>query len=68
MTGLDLASRVTTPERYEWTTPVEPCSPSDLVGRAAEPKHHVVAYDYGIKRNILRRLVHVGCRVTVVPR
>ena len=67
MTGLDLASRVTTPERYEWTAPVEPCSPSDLSGRAAEPKYHVVAYDYGIKRNILRRLVHVGCRVTVVP-
>ena len=67
MTGLDLASRVTTPERYEWTAPVEPCSPSDLVGTAAELKHHVVAYDYGIKRNILRRLVHVGCRVTVVP-
>ena len=67
MAGLDLASRVTTPERYEWTAPVEPCSPSDLVGRAAEPRYHVVAYDYGIKRNILRRLVHVGCRVTVVP-
>ena len=34
---------------------------------AAEPRFHVVAYDFGIKRNILRRLVHVGCRVTVVP-
>ncbi len=33
----------------------------------AEPRFHVVAYDYGIKRNILRRLVHSGCRVTVVP-
>ncbi len=67
MTGLDLASRVTTPKQYEWNSPVEPCSPSDLVGGAAEAKYHVVAYDYGIKRNILRRLVHVGCRVTVVP-
>jgi carbamoyl-phosphate synthase small subunit len=67
MTGLDLASRVTTPHRYDWTEPVEPCSPSDLVGPAAELKHHVVAYDFGIKRNILRRLVHVGCKVTVVP-
>jgi carbamoyl-phosphate synthase small subunit len=67
MTGLDLASRVTTAERYEWTMPVEPCSPSDIVGPTAELKHHVVAYDFGIKRNILRRLVHVGCRVTVVP-
>ncbi len=67
MTGLDLASRVTTPESYEWTKPVEPCSPSDLVPRAAEPRFRVVAYDFGIKRNILRRLVQVGCHVTVVP-
>ena len=34
---------------------------------AAEPRYHVVAYDFGIKHNILRRLVQVGCRVTVVP-
>jgi carbamoyl-phosphate synthase small subunit len=54
MAGLDLASRVSTPERYEWTKPLE-------------PKYHVVAYDFGIKHNILRRLVQVGCRVTVVP-
>ncbi len=67
MAGLDLASRVSTAERYEWTKPVEPCSPSELVGRAAEPRFHVVAYDFGIKHNILRRLVQVGCRVTVVP-
>jgi carbamoyl-phosphate synthase small subunit len=67
MAGLDLASRVSTPERYEWTQGVEPCSPSEGVGRAAEPRYHVVAYDYGIKRNILRRLVQTGCRVTVVP-
>jgi carbamoyl-phosphate synthase small subunit len=67
MAGLDLASRVTTPERYEWTEPVEPCSPSDLIGENAPAQHHVVAYDFGIKHNILRRLVHAGCRVTVVP-
>jgi carbamoyl-phosphate synthase small subunit len=67
MAGLDLASRVTTPQRYEWNQPVDACSPSELVGRAPEPRYHVVAYDYGIKRNILRRLVQVGCRVTVVP-
>lgn len=67
MEGLDLASRVSTPESYEWTKTVEQCSPSDLVGRAAEQRYHVVAYDYGIKHNILRRLVHAGCRVTVVP-
>ena len=67
MTGLDLASRVTTPEQYEWTRAVEPCSPSEAVTALVQPKHHVVAYDYGIKRNILRRLVQVGCKVTVVP-
>ena len=67
MTGLDLATRVSTRERYEWTKPVDACSPSELVGRPAESRWHVVAYDYGIKHNILRRLVHVGCRVTVVP-
>jgi carbamoyl-phosphate synthase small subunit len=67
MAGLDLASRVSTPDRYEWLKPVEPCSPSDLIGETAEPQHHVVAYDFGIKHNILRRLVHAGCRVTVVP-
>lgn len=67
MAGLDLATRVSTLERYEWTKPVDACSPSELVGRPAESKYHVVAYDYGIKHNILRRLVQVGCRVTVVP-
>lgn len=67
MVGLDLASRVTTPQPYEWDKPVEACSPSDLVGRPREPRFHVVAYDFGIKHNILRRLVQVGCRVTVVP-
>jgi carbamoyl-phosphate synthase small subunit len=67
MAGLDLASRVSTTQRYEWTKPVDPCSPSELVSRAPEPRYHVVAYDFGIKQNILRRLVQVGCRVTVVP-
>ncbi len=67
MAGLDLASRVTTAERYTWTRPVDSCSPSELVPRAPEPRFHVVAYDFGIKHNILRRLVQVGCRVTVVP-
>jgi carbamoyl-phosphate synthase small subunit len=67
MAGLDLATRVSTPAPYEWTHPVDPCSPSDLVGKPAQEHFHVVAYDYGIKHNILRRLVQVGCRVTVVP-
>jgi carbamoyl-phosphate synthase small subunit len=67
MAGLDLASRVTTAEPYAWDKPVDPCSPSEIVPPPVEPRFHVVAYDFGIKRNILRRLVQVGCRVTVVP-
>lgn len=67
MSGLDLATRVSTKERYAWSEAVAKCSPSDLVGSAAESQYHVVAYDFGIKQNILRRLVHAGCRVTVVP-
>jgi len=67
MAGLDLASRVSTAEPYGWDKPVEACSPSELVPPRAEPRFNVVAYDFGIKQNILRRLVQVGCRVTVVP-
>jgi len=67
MAGLDLASRVSTTERYEWNQGVDVCSPSELVGARNPVKYHVVAYDFGIKHNILRRLVHSGCRVTVVP-
>ncbi len=67
MTGLDLATRVSTSTSYGWDKPVEPCSPSEQVPAQVAPWCHVVAYDYGIKRNILRRLVQVGARVTVVP-
>src|SRR5262249_52412727 len=67
MAGLDLASRVSTDRVYEWTRPVAACSPSEPVPRAPEPKFHVVAFDYGIQHMIPRRLVQVGCRVTVVP-
>jgi len=67
MAGLDLATRVSTVKSYTWDKHVEPCSPSDLEGAPAEIRHHVVAYDFGMKRNILRRLVHSGCRLTVVP-
>ena len=67
MSGLDLASRVSTHESYEWTQCVAACSPSEIVGAPAPQQYHVVAYDYGIKRNILRRMAHSGCRVTVVP-
>ena len=67
MAGLDLATRVSCKERYAWDQGVEACSPSELQDRAPEARFHVVAYDFGIKRNILRRLVQVGCRLTVVP-
>lgn len=70
LTGRDLVQEVTTAESYEWRLGTwslqnqekEP-SPS---AEAALP-WHVVAYDFGIKRNILRMLVDQGCRVTVVP-
>jgi carbamoyl-phosphate synthase small subunit len=66
MVGLDLASRVTTAFRYGWS---EPSRDIYHTGADARPpvRFHVVAYDYGIKHNILRRLVDVGCQVTVVP-
>ncbi len=67
MAGLDLATRVSTSAQYRWTETVVPCSPSEVIGVANQPRYHVVAYDFGIKRNILRRLVHSGCDVTVVP-
>ena len=67
MAGLDLATRVSTSASYSWDQPVSACSPSDPLVKPAEQFCHVVAFDYGIKRNILRRLVHVGARVTVVP-
>jgi len=46
---------------------VEACLAVRRRGSIPEARFHVVAYDYGIKRNILRRLVQTGCRVTVVP-
>jgi carbamoyl-phosphate synthase small subunit len=63
---MDLARVVSTPKPYEWTGGV--WRPED--NRFAEPaagRLHVVAYDFGIKRNILRLLAEHGCRVSVVP-
>lgn len=63
--GLDLASEVSTLESYQWAEP----SWAGLSGThqtKAEPLH-VVAYDFGVKRNILRMLVDRGCHLTVVP-
>jgi len=69
MVGLDLASRVTTQTRYEWTKPSGNIDiPTNSGGEERPPaKFHVVAYDFGIKQNILRKLVDSGCSVTIVP-
>ena len=67
MAGLELATRVSTPEAYEWDRGVDACSPSEHVQPAEGRPFRVVAYDFGIKLNILRRLVQVGCSVRVVP-
>jgi carbamoyl-phosphate synthase small subunit len=65
MQGLDLARKVSASESYEWTQGV--WSLDDCTFGAPEHKHHIVAYDFGVKRNILRMLVERGCRITVVP-
>jgi carbamoyl-phosphate synthase small subunit len=67
MTGQNLISKVSTQKRYEWTRGLEPVSVSDKLESPEEPRFHVVAYDFGIKRNILRHLVQIGSRVTVIP-
>ncbi len=65
MAGLDLAKVVSEKEPYEWTE--GEWSLGSGYGVACEPRHHVVAYDFGVKRNILRMLASRGCRITVVP-
>jgi carbamoyl-phosphate synthase small subunit len=68
MDGTDLAKVVTTTQRYQWETGTRSHEPTEVVGvKDQPPSKHVVAYDYGIKQNILRMLVDQGCRVTVVP-
>lgn len=65
MAGLDLAKVVSVREPYEWTETAWRLGQG--YGRLAQPKRHVVAYDFGVKRNILRLLAERGCRITVVP-
>ncbi len=66
--GMDLAKVVSTKERYEWRSSVwELKTDSHPEIPAADLPYHVVAFDYGVKVNILRMLVERGCRVTVVP-
>jgi len=65
LAGMDLAKEVTTESAYEWT------EGSWVLGEGhperADTRFHVVAYDFGVKRNILRMLADRGCRLTVVP-
>jgi carbamoyl-phosphate synthase small subunit len=63
--GMDLAKVVTTAQSYEWTESIWDLHLGHTQGENLTK--HVVAYDFGIKRNILRLLVNRGCRMTVVP-
>ncbi|EDM68195.1 MAG: carbamoyl-phosphate synthase small subunit [Moritella sp.] len=64
--GMDLAKEVTVKEAYEWKQGSWTLM-GGLPADATDSRFHVVAYDYGVKRNILRMLVDRGCRITVVP-
>jgi carbamoyl-phosphate synthase small subunit len=65
MAGLDLAKVASVREPYEWTQTAWRLGSG--YGRQAQARWHVVAYDFGVKRNILRLLAERGCRITVVP-
>ena len=65
LVGMDLVPMVTSAQRFTWDE--TPWEWDKGFGRQDAPKFHVVAIDYGIKRNILRLLAGVGCKVTVVP-
>ncbi len=65
--GMDLAKEVTTREAYAWTEGSWTLGEGHSQPAENELPYHVVAYDYGVKRNILRMLVDRGCRLTVVP-
>jgi len=68
MEGTDLARVVSTKQRYLWELGERSHEPTEVVGvKDQPPRFQVVAYDFGIKHNILRRLVAEGCKVTVVP-
>ena len=65
LSGMDLAKVVSVTEPYEWTQTEWALGRG--YGKQEAPKYHVVAYDFGVKFNILRMLAERGCRVTVVP-
>ena len=60
LVGRDLVSAVSTKTEYRWTEPAP-------FGDPRPQRYHVIVYDFGVKRNILRMLVSAGCKVTVVP-
>ena len=65
MAGLDLAKVVSTTERHSWTETEWALGKG--YGKQTQPRFHVVAYDFGVKSNILRMLASRGCKITVVP-
>jgi len=66
MNGLDLAKEVSCSEPYEWTEGVDWWEPNRQL-TPDNQQYHVVAYDFGVKRNILRLLASRNCRITIVP-
>ncbi|VVE41960.1 carbamoyl phosphate synthase small subunit [Pandoraea horticolens] len=65
LAGMDLAKVVSTTQKYSWTE--TEWRLGEGYGEQKDPKFHVVALDYGVKRNILRMLAERGCKVTVLP-
>ncbi len=65
MAGLDLAQKVSVAQGYAWTQTEWKLESG--YGTQTSPRFHVVAYDFGVKKNILRMLAERGCKVTVVP-
>ena len=65
MAGLDLAQKVSATKTYDWTQ--TEWKLGEGYGSQSTPRFHVVAYDFGVKKNILRMLAARGCKVTVVP-
>lgn len=64
--GLDLAKEVSVTDSYAWSETVWQ-GPDEEPAETIKPQYKVVAYDFGVKRNILRMLVERGCEITVVP-
>jgi carbamoyl-phosphate synthase small subunit len=67
LVGRDLVREVSCTEPYEWTEPLWRLEGPSIGGNVPNDGPFVIAYDYGIKHNILRNLVSAGCRVRVVP-